>query len=249
MPGKPLYPDILRDDHWQRHKGIIAKVVKGETGVGAALTKLKQMFDEVEWQYFVPDEGGPLPKPRTYQALDQRFEQSKGKRGQLEKVRKEAFAVRDMLVKLGGKWERSLLVPKSTRVHVQVKMAKACETLAQEIKDMDDVGYKRVRAEIDRVEKKAIEMFEGWVERVEKVIPKAKSTPTVEYYNKNMHQQVRGLGTAISKMPQYVKYHKEDDWNDLAGDNAMSGKKDGQEVKEHIERVEKAFKRLKANII
>lgn len=248
MPGKPVYPDVLLPANWQRHKGVIAKVFKGETGIDAALVKLKKVYEDVEWQYFVPDESGPLPKPRTYEALDQRLEQAKGKANQLEKLRKEAFGVRDLCKKTGDKWEKSIVVPKSSRVHVQKTMVDACENLALGAKSIGDVGYKRVRAEIDRVEKKAIEMFEGWVDRLEKVIPKAKATPTVDFYNKNMHQQVRGLGTAISKMPQYKKFHKEDDWNEMAGDNAMSGVTDGEQVKAQVEKVEKAFKRLKAAI-
>jgi hypothetical protein len=248
MGGKPVLPDELSNAHWQRHKGIVAKVVKGETGVGAALLKLQKVFDDVEWGYFDPRDATKMPKLRTTVALDERFEQAKSKMGQLTALRAEIFKVRDLCKKLGDKWEKSIIVPKATRVYVQVTMVKAAEKLAQEVKDIDETGYKVVRSEIARVEKVANDMFNGWVDRLEKVIPKAKSNPTVDFYNKNMHQQVRGLGTAISKMDKYKKLHKADDWNDLAGDNTMSGKTDGDEVKAQIEKVEKAFKKVKAAI-
>lgn len=245
MGGKPVYPDTLTNRHWQKQKGIVAKVVKGETGIGAALDRLEKAFKAVEWGYFDPRDAEKMKKPRTSEALAERLEIAKTKGNQLENVRKEAFKVRDLCKAVGDKWAKSTVVPKSSRVHVQVTMVNAANQLALDIKSIDDTGYKAVQAEIDRVEKAANQMFEGWVDRLAKVIPQAKKNPTRDFYSKNMHQQVRGLSTAISKMEKYKKYHKQDDWNLLAGDRALENK-DGEEMLKHIDKVEDALKKIQA---
>ncbi len=244
MTGVPVYPDILTVANWNKQKGIIAKVVKGETGIGARLTRLRSVYDAVEWQYFDPSYSGPLRKPKTKAELDERLKQARSKGGQLEALRKECFAVRDECKKLGDKWEKSLVVPKSTREHVQKKMVKACEDLALAAKSIDMDGYERVQAEIDRIEKTGRQMLKGWMDRVEDRIPKVKVQPTVKNYKEIMHQQVRGVGTAISGIPEYRQLY-ERDWEQKVGDGFMSGVTDGPKVIEKIDEIEKALERLK----
>ena len=45
----PTYPKKLLKSEWDKNKGIIAKVRHGETGVGAAMEKLKAAYDAVGW--------------------------------------------------------------------------------------------------------------------------------------------------------------------------------------------------------
>ena len=61
-----------------------------------------------------------------------------------------------------------------------------------------------------------------------------------------MHQQVRGLGTAISRIDEFKAFHAGDKWNDMAGDGFMSGVKDGEPVKKKVEQAEKALAKLKS---
>lgn len=45
----PAYPKKLLKSEWDKNKGIIAKMRHGETGVGAAMEKLKAVYDAVGW--------------------------------------------------------------------------------------------------------------------------------------------------------------------------------------------------------
>lgn len=243
MGGVPMYPAILTNANWQANKGKIAKLLKGKTGIGAELVTLQRKYNAIQWQLFDPKTGGPMPKPRTMQEVDERWEQAMKARPKLDALRKDIFAVRDKLKRLGDEWAKSKVVPASSRTHVQ-NMVRAAEQFALEIKDIDDSGYKGVRAEIQRVEQVATQMLSKWVKGVETNIPKVKTTPTVAKYGEVLHQQVRGLGTAISKMPRYKALYTTD-WEKKVGDGFMRGVTDGEPVKKKVAEVEAALMRFK----
>jgi len=244
MGTVPMYPTVLTNTNWQSNKGKIAKLLKGKTGIGAQLLLLEKKYKAIKWQLFDPTTGGPLPKPRTREAVDERWEQAMKARPQLDTYRKEIFAIRDKLKLLGTQWEKSKVVPASSRKHVQVTMVKAAEQFALDIKDIDDSGYVKIRQEIQRVEQVANQMLANWVKGVEKAIPLVKTTPTVAKYGEVMHQQVRGLGTAISKMPRYKNIY-DTDWEKKVGDGFMRGVTDGEPVKKKVGEVETALARFK----
>jgi len=239
-----MYPTILTNTNWQSSKGKIAKLLKGKTGIGAQLLLLEKKYKAIKWQLFDPTTGGPLPKPRTREAVDERWQQALKARPQLDTYRKDIFKVRDALKTLGTQWEKSKVVPASSRKHVQINMVKAAEKFALDIKDIDDSGYVKVRAEIQRVEQVATQMLANWVKGLEGAIPKVKTTPTVAKYGEVMHQQVRGLGTAISKMPRYSAIYTRD-WEKKVGDGFMRGVTDGEPVKKKVAEVEAALERFK----
>jgi hypothetical protein len=247
MPGIPLYQPILTDGDWQRQKGIVAKVVKGETGIGAALIKLKAAYDKVPWQYFDPTYAGPMPKPRTRPELETRLKEAKAKGNLLEEFRKLCFTTRDLCKKVADDWKKNIVVPKSSREHVE-KICKELENLALNTKSIGMDGFERCEQEIIRVEATAKQMVKGWVDRLGAVIPKVKTTPTVKFYKDNMHQQVRGLGTAISKIDEYKKFYTGDGWDKMVGDGFMSGVTDGEPVKKKVADVEKAYGKIKSAV-
>jgi hypothetical protein len=244
MGSVPMYPTVLTNANWQSNKGKIAKLLKGKTGIGAELVALQRKYNAIKWQLFDPKVGGPLPKPRTMQEVDERWEQAMKARPQLDALRKDIFATRDKIKRLGDEWTKSKVVPAASANHLKVTMVKAAEQLAQDIKDIDDSGYKSVREEIQRVEQIATQMLAKWVKGVEGAVPKVKTTPTVAKYQEVLHQQVRGLGTAISKMPRYKAIYTSD-WEKKVGDGFMSGVKDGEPVKKKVAEVEAALQRFK----
>ena len=243
MGGVPVFPVILTPANWQQEKGVVAKVFKGETGIDKLLRDLRIAYDAVEWQYFVPDFAGPLKKPRTREQLAERRQQAKGKAGQLEVFRKKCFATRDAMAKVRDSFKKSLVIPKSSALHVQ-KMMTACEQLALEAKSIDESGFERVQQEINRTEQVGLKMLNDWIKGVETNLPKVQKELTVAKYNEVLHQQVRGVGTAISKIPRYKAVYDRD-WADMVGDGFMSNVKDGQPVAAKLKEVDDALDRLK----
>jgi len=243
MGGKPVWPNILIAANWQKQKGVIAKVFKGETGVDKLLRDLRKAFDDVEWQYFVPDEAGPLKKPRTREQLEERRRQAQGKGSQLEAFRKKCFSTRDGLTKVRDSFKKSLVIPKSSRIHVENMMA-ACEQLALEAKSIDESGFERVLQEIIRTEATGLKMLNNWIKGVETNLPKVQQELTVAKYKEVLHQQVRGVGTAISKIPRYKALYDKD-WADKVGDGFMSNVKDGPPVTAKLKEIDEALDRLK----
>ena len=244
VTGIPPIPMELRIDSWKRQKDIITGVFKGETGIGQALRNMKLAYDAVQWQYFDPHTGGPLPKPRTIDELDARQATLRDKKGQIVNLKGKIGTVRGLCQQFGDKWERSSVVPKATRIYVQLTMTKACDDFADDLDDIGTAGYDIVRAEIKRVEKMANDMLKGWVKDLGAAIPKVKANATVENYDELMHQNVRGMGTALARIPKYKALYVES-WQDMADDSFMAHVTDGKQVKAKVALVEAALTKLK----
>jgi len=244
MTGVPIIPVVLRIDSWKRHKDIITGVFKGETGIGQALRNIKLAYEAVQWQYFDPHVGGPLPKPRTLEALEARYDDIKDKKGQLTNLKGKIATARGLCQSFGDKWERSAVVPKATRVHVQTTMTDACDDFVVALDNIGDDGYDIVRQEIIRVNKMAAELLTGWVNKVRAAIPQVKEDPTVDNYHELLHDHMRGLGTSLSKISKYKDFY-DDTWNEMTEDSFMAGVKDGKPVGAKLAQVEAALKQLK----
>ena len=48
----PSWPPALSLSGWNSKKGVIAKVVKGETGIGAKITEAHGAYDKIKAGYF-----------------------------------------------------------------------------------------------------------------------------------------------------------------------------------------------------
>src|ERR1051325_2947629 len=113
------YPAILTDANWQKEKGIVAKIVVKETGIGALMKALKDTFDGVDWNKFDPYATLVATKDRTPENIDKCFEIAKTEATKLEGVRKAAFALRDRAKVLATEWSKSKVIPSSSRKHLE----------------------------------------------------------------------------------------------------------------------------------
>src|SRR5665213_2142073 len=50
----PTIPAILTDANWQKEKGVVAKLVKRETGIGELMKQLATAYGTVDWTKFDP---------------------------------------------------------------------------------------------------------------------------------------------------------------------------------------------------
>jgi hypothetical protein len=156
MPTIPAYPQILTTADWQRRKGVLAKVFKGETGVGELLGKMQKEWQKVDWQIFDPSRSGPRKPPRTWRELDERRLLALNSDNILEGVSKKLRQLADDLKKLvkDQGWERSPAIPRPTRDHVERHMVQAARDLASKVKDIDDSAFDDLQEKLDREGKK-----------------------------------------------------------------------------------------------
>ena len=243
MTGVPPIPDVLTNAVWQRNKGNVAKVFKGETGIGALLIELDRRYKAVHWGYFDPRiSTATLPKPQTRGDLAARRQQANGHNNELELVRAQCRVVQTACTTLAAKWKKSVLVPSSTRKIVE-DMGVAADHLAVSLRSIGEEGYEAVEAEITRREHTANQMLETtWVVKLKAAIILVKATPTVAKYKEVMHQKVRGMGTALSQIPDYRALY-DHDWAAKVGDGFMTGVADGAPVTHKVVEVEAALGR------
>jgi hypothetical protein len=247
MADLPLYPNALKRDNWKKQKGLIANVVKGETGTGAKLDALYTKFQAVEWQYWFPMTGGSLKKPKTADQLEARILAGKYNKPQLDKLRQEIAKVRKHCVDLGAKWSRSSVVPDSSVRHVKVVMVAACDVLDKSVEDAAEGDYDQLAADIQRLQAQTLLLIKAAIKDLTKHLPAVKQTPTVEVYKAGLHNGVRGVGVVLARQPKYLALYNRD-WLDKSGDDYMDGVHDGAEVLAKVTEIEGALRRLKREL-
>lgn len=130
MPA-PQLPTILTESDWSRNKGTIAKIA-GETGIGAALQKVKQAFDAVKWERFDPelacrDARAPSDIDRALTELANEF------RGKVEPLRAELAKAHDLANTTATKFKANKLIAASSTEHV-IKLGMAAAQLMAQLK-------------------------------------------------------------------------------------------------------------------
>lgn len=242
MPGVPSYPQILVDADWQKHKGVLAKIVKGETGIGARLKKHYDLHTkDTKWYILDPTMPGGT-KPRTREELNKGIAEAKSKGGAvIEGFRKECLSLKVFLEAEAKKISSPLL--KSTKVHIE-KMADAALNLATAAKSVDLSPFDEIAQEIERTEEIGRKMLASWVDSCEKGIEKVRAKPTMTEYEASLHQKVRGLNTALARISDYQNWGDKN-WKALAQDNFRTGKQDGEPIKKLADVVETQLNKFK----
>ncbi|MBK8834451.1 MAG: hypothetical protein IPO29_06180 [Anaerolineae bacterium] len=109
----PEIPVILTVADWNAKKGTIAKMA-GETGIGAALAKLKVEFDKVPWDVLDPDSAyrANTKTGKGTLALAQKLGPiAISNQSKLEPVRKQLQAIKTLTETIEKKWKASKIIP------------------------------------------------------------------------------------------------------------------------------------------
>lgn len=246
MGAVPVIPKILEETDWQKHKGIIAKMLKGshETGIGAQLKAFKTYWAKVAWDVVDPKQG-PRAKPKNRQEFDDRMKEAKAKGPALVAgVRQETLKLKTFLEGAAKKLTNPLI--KSTKAHVE-NMAKVAGDLATQVKDIDLRGFTEIEDEFKRTEETGRKMLGTWINSCETGIKAVRSKPTKAEYSAKLHQKVRGLGTAMSNIPEHRDFHDKK-WKSLTGDGFVVGNNkvtDGPLLLKEISRLEGVLNEFK----
>ena len=192
----PILPPILTNANWQKEKGVVAKVVKKETGLGALMDSLGTAFNAVTWTKFDCKMALPSANVRSVEAVEKAIVDAKAEYAKVPAVQKAAYALRDKANATAAEWSKSKLIPSSSRKHVE-EVAKAADVLGVSCKSMDFKSFDEVKKELADNEEKAKGMLATWIASIKTGISAVTAKPTIEEYNAKLYQKVRGLGTAI----------------------------------------------------
>jgi hypothetical protein len=124
------YPQILEEKDWNKHKGILAKVVKRETGITDKLKAARKAFEQINpayWSDVTVETGSKASCAKALKELATEFSRS---------VKPCTDALRDVNVlatKTARDFQKNKLVPRSSRQHVE-SIADAAQELIDEIR-------------------------------------------------------------------------------------------------------------------
>jgi hypothetical protein len=223
MPVRVL-PKILTVQDWNAKKGTIAKMA-GETGIGAALAKLKTEWDKVPWNILDPDAAmSAAGKGRQSVALlDQCMKAAQSNIGKLEPVRKQLSVIEKLAQKIEADWQKNKLIPASSRKHVGTMKVDA-EKFSIALKSVDNDWLNRRKqlvADEARMKGIARSALNNQIASIKKFAVDVRKTPTVVAYmgqgTTGFNQSVRGLNASLARMqdPAIVDW-KDKNWNALA---------------------------------
>jgi hypothetical protein len=227
MPVREI-PKNLTVADWNNKKGVIAKMA-GETGIGAALAKLKTAWDKIEWSELDPDAAvvkNSKTGKMTLELLEKLEPIAKKNINKIEPVRKEFKAVADLTERIAAKWKTSKIIPSSSRKHVET-MHTAADQMYIALKSIDN-DWKNARERVEKEEERlkgiALNTIKPYFKSLRDYGQKVKETPTVENYigkaKEGFHQNIRGLNAALdrSKRPDWIEW-KDKNWKPLAQDS------------------------------
>jgi hypothetical protein len=206
MPVRTI-PKILTVADWNRNKGVIAKMA-GETGIGAALAKLKTEFDKIPWDVLDPD--AALAKDgntgiQTIAKLDKLEPLARAQYGKVKETRDELAAIVKLTTAIEAKWRTSKVIPNSSRKHVgQMKVEAGNFDIA--LKSIDN-DWKAARVRITKAEERlkavALQKFKVYITQLRQFGKEVKEAGTVEAYlgkaKTGFHQNIRGLNAALER--------------------------------------------------
>ncbi len=226
-----VLPKILTVADWNSKKGVIAKMA-GETGMGAALTKLDTAWKAVKWNLVDPDEGIRLKAGKTGKQTLAAYNLAEplafGEFGDIAKVQTELRAVNKLAGELEIKWKASKVIPSSSRVHVGNIKAESLKLYNELARDKITTEWHTAKQRIvDKealLKKQALLVIKPYFASIREFGRALKETPTAAlYYGKaktGFHQNIRGLNAALdrSQEPAWIVW-KDQHWKPLAQDS------------------------------
>ncbi|GAB2484811.1 hypothetical protein [Jatrophihabitans fulvus] len=246
---------LLTVKNWTAKKGTIAKIA-GETGMTKALKDLEAVYKKTPWNLVHPVEAwrlNPAKKSMQQQPTAAEMtalkEKAKASYGQLEPLRKQLYAVRDLAAALEKKWKANKLIPASSTKLV-AEIGKKAEWEAVSLKSLNDNwddAIKSAGQRDDRIKQIARNVLGEYFTALKQSSDQVKQNPTVVTYTggfgKGFHQNIRGLSAALdkTKSPQIVAF-KERTWKRYAQDEYLP--KQDSEVLPKLREVMASLKEL-----
>lgn len=238
------YPPILTNGNWQKQKGLIAKVVAGETGIGAALTKLQAGFGAIDQSKLSAAGWGKLHNPEE---VDEALKQAKGYyTSKVEPFRKQCFEVASLARKREEEFKKSSKIPASSRKHVG-EIAQAASNLGTEFKSLDKefAGFETKKKQLEQQIEGQKQLIRPNIGKLENGCKATLANPTGAEWTKSMTQQCRSIANGIKVVPEWNKLFW-GTWAKLDGLQVGEAETDANLIKAEVQKVQKALGELKA---
>jgi hypothetical protein len=239
----PKIPLILTKADWDRNKGIIAKIGIGETGIGAAMEKVRVAYEAVDWRKF--DANMVFTgTAKTEEDVDKALAAAKNEAAtKVEKLRAELRALEGLARAAEVKFKANRLVPHSATEHV-AKIAVAADFMAVGCKSMDDEfkTFAAMKLQVRQRDEMVRKALLTYVAKMPPAISKLRSKPEVDAYASPFHKElVRGLAAALAhqKMTAFVPI-----WTKFSADSYKPKKI--EEIKPKLAEIEKELAKLKS---
>jgi hypothetical protein len=197
----PPLPKILTNADWQAEKGVIAKLTKGETGIGALMDALTNAYNAIDAAKFDCRTAIVTVSQRTPENIDKAIAEAKAEYPKVQVAQKAAYALRDRAKVVAAEFAKSKVIPASTRKHVET-IAVEADHFGVACKSMDFKSFDDVRKEETEKQGIARKMLAGWVASIKTGYSAVLSKTTGDEYIAKMYQKVRGLGTAVANIPE-----------------------------------------------
>lgn len=110
------YPTTLKDSDWTKHKGIVAKIFKNDTGIGAKLKLVQKSFDDIKVACFsdhVVDLSTKTTCEKFYQLAVAEFNTG------VKKCCDQLRELKDLADRKKAEFEKHKLIPKASTANVK----------------------------------------------------------------------------------------------------------------------------------
>lgn len=214
---KPAFPDILTKASWDKHKSIIAKLIKDTkvTGVADALVEIKRAYEAVEWASLDIEKKMPQGKEATMTKLEELYKDAKAQYKPLDYIGEVCKYCDDLATKAAAAFKTHKLIPKSSSEHA-VKLAAAAKKFGEECasgKFQPDVekAYKQYQVSMAKLEQVRANAAKILKEAVTAALSGIGAIKTVAEYRKFWGQELRAVGTQLpnakTAKPELGQYH------------------------------------------
>jgi len=190
-------PAELSNNHWQKAKGKVGKMIK--TGVGAELKKFEAMLKKID-----PTALDPASSPsKTLEELARKVQACKKEyANKVEPLRKQLFVIRSKAQDAENKFKSTKLGANAAKS--SGLLAKAAENYAVSCKSLDlQASIDKVKADISKKNALAAKMLSG---SLKKYVIGAKAflaDPTESSWGKNIKQQGRSVSNSVAQLQAY----------------------------------------------
>jgi hypothetical protein len=133
MANPPTIPPALTQTSWAKEKGIVAKILKSDTGIGDLIGKVATAYGNVDWTKFNADTA--LANIATNNDIDAaKTAASTEYKTNVEALRTAVTALRDKAKATAESWKKNKLIPSSSQKAADA-INKAAEQFSVALKD------------------------------------------------------------------------------------------------------------------
>jgi hypothetical protein len=208
---KPEYPKILTSKEWDKKKGVFAKM-HGPTGIGEKMDEVQKLYDEVAWDTLNLTKvrenwrWGGEPPVISMDSWNKIMKEAKELvAGDLAKVSKALYELRDLANETQAKFKKSKTIPSSSAKYVG-EVATAAEQLGVMLnKNSMSEPLKKMEEEfLAFVQKNFLDVWptglKKYLAKHTKVMEELREDPSPTKYNNACQGMLRDYTTALGNI-------------------------------------------------